>query len=245
MTLNNRTKAESAAQPKRDARSRGVQQMFNGIARRYDLMNSLMTFGRDRSWRRFVARRADLPARGRLLDIGTGTGGIAMEAVKIKSSTAVVAADFSFDMMQAGRQCRQAEKIEWCTADALHLPFADNAFDAVTSGYLIRNVNDAEMAFREQLRVIRPGGRVVCLDTSPPKKNLLYPMVLCHMKWVIPLLGGLISGNSKAYTYLPDSTRAFQTPRELSETMERAGLVNVSHRSFMFDTIAVHVGTCP
>jgi len=219
--------------------------MFNRIARRYDLINRLMTFGQDRVWRRCVAHRAALPSGGRLLDIGTGTGGIAAEALDITPSITVVAADFSLDMMRAGRRCRGTGKIHWCAADALRLPFPDNTFDAVTSGYLIRNVNDATQAFAEQRRVVRPGGQVVCLDTSPPPKGLLYPLIRLHFKAVIPLLGGLIAGNRKAYTYLPDTTQAFMTPGKLAETMRSAGFVNVSYRSFMFGTMAVHVGTCP
>ncbi len=226
-------------------KSETVRRMFDRIARRYDLMNRLMTFGQDRVWRQCVVRRSRLRPFGRLLDIGTGTGGIARDALSMVSPLTVTAVDFSFEMMQAGRKRSRADRIRWCTADALNLPFPDNTFDAVTSGYLIRNVTDARAAFAEQLRVVRPGGHIVCLDTSPPRKNLLYPLVLFHMKAIIPLLGALISGNIKAYTYLPDSTRTFQTPVELAGTMASAGLVNVSYQSYMFGTIAVHAGTCP
>ena len=225
--------------------SEAVRRMFDRIARRYDLMNRLMTFGQDRVWRQCVVRRSRLRPFGRLLDIGTGTGGIARDALSMVSPLTVTAVDFSFEMMQAGRKHFREDSIRWCTADALNLPFPDNYFDAVTSGYLVRNVTDARATFVEQVRVVKPGGHSVCLDTSPPRKNLFYPLVLLHLKAIIPLLGALISGNIKAYTYLPDSTRAFQTPVELSNTMESAGLVNLSHQSFMFGTIAVHVGTCP
>lgn len=227
----------------RDAYSRGVQRMFDRIAARYDRMNRLMTFGRDGRWRRYAARRVLPPAGGRLLDIGAGTGGIAAEIRRFQPSAAVVAADFSWEMMAAGR--RPEAGTHWCAADALQLPFGDGVFDGVTSGYLIRNVTDALQAFEEQRRVTRPGGRVVCLDTSPPPENWLYPLVRLHFRWVIPRLGGLFAGDRSAYTYLPESTRAFQTPGELAATMERAGLVDVSYRRFMFGAIAVHVGTCP
>lgn len=222
-----------------------VRRMFDRISRRYDLMNLLMTFGQDRRWRRFVAGQAALPPGGRLLDMGTGTGGIAREAQALDPSSTVVAADFSLDMMRAGKSLRGSGGVYWCSADALDLPFPDNRFDAVTSGYLIRNVPDADRAFAEQFRVLRPGGRIVCLDTSPPRKTLLYPLVMLHFKAVIPLMGGLISGSRAAYTYLPESTRAFQTPGQLADTMRRAGFGNICHRSFMFGTISVHVGIRP
>ena len=226
-------------------KSVAVRRMFDRIARNYDLMNRLMTFGQDRVWRQTVARMSRIEPEGRLLDIGTGTGGIARDALSVVSPLSVTAVDFSFEMMQTGRRLCGTERIQWCAADALHLPFADNRFDAVTSGYLIRNVTDARAAFAEQRRVVKPGGRIVCLDTSPPKKNLIYPLVLLHLKAFIPLLGALVSGDIHAYTYLPDSTRAFLTPKQLAATMASAGLVEISYRTFMFGTIAVHVGSCP
>ena len=222
-----------------------IRRMFNRIADRYDLMNRMMTFGQDRIWRQCVVQQAGLPAGGRLLDIGAGTGGIAAAALARDPSLSAIAADFSIEMIRSGRQRGDTRDVRWCAADALHLPFPDNTFDTVTSGYLIRNVSDASRAFAEQARVVRPGGRIVCLDTSPPRKNLLYPLVLFHLKAVIPLLGGWVSGSRAAYTYLPESTRSFQTPGQLAATMRSAGLADISHRTFMFGTIAVHVGTRP
>lgn len=222
-----------------------IRGMFDGIARRYDLLNRLMTLGQDCRWRGFVARRASLPLGGRLLDIGTGTGGIAREALAVDPTLSVVAADFSLNMMRSGRTRRDPEGLCWCSADALALPFPDRCFDAVTSGYLIRNVTDAARALREQHRVLRPGGRIVCLDTSPPRRGPLYPLVMFHFKVSIPLLGGLISGHRAAYAYLPESTRAFMTPGELASAMERAGFERVAFKRFMFGTIAVHWGIRP
>ena len=148
-----------------------VQKMFARIAGRYDLMNRLMTFGRDQAWHREVVRRADLPTGGYLLDIGSGTGGIVCAALEKDATLSVVAADFTYAMMHAGRARHHDKPIQWCGADALRLPFDDGIFDSVTSGYLIRNVVDIEQAFAEQFRVLRPGGRLVCLDTSPPRRG--------------------------------------------------------------------------
>ncbi len=222
-----------------------VQAMFDRIAGRYDLMNRLMTFGQDRRWRRYVIRQAALPPGGRLLDVATGTGDIAQEALRQGRGVQVVGADFSAGMMRAGLRRRGGSRIRWVQADALHLPFADGTFDAVTSGYLARNAADVAGMFREQVRVLRPGGRVVCLDTSPPPSGPLRPAIRLHLRVVIPLLGRLIAGDSAAYAYLPESTEAFKTPVELAAIMQAAGLVEVRWRVFMFGTMAVHTGRKP
>ena len=222
-----------------------IRHMFGQIAERYDLMNTLMTFGQDRVWRRCVVRAARLPAGGRLLDTGAGTGSIALEALVRDQTLDITASDFTLAMMQVGRRRDGGNQIRWCTADALNLPFVSNHFDAVTSGYLIRNVADPDRAFAEQYRVLKPGGRVVCLDTSPPQKGPLQPFIQLFLNTIIPLLGQIISGNRSAYTYLPQSTAAFMTPAELAAAMVGAGFINVRHRQFMFGTMAVHVGTRP
>jgi demethylmenaquinone methyltransferase/2-methoxy-6-polyprenyl-1,4-benzoquinol methylase len=222
-----------------------VRAMFDRIAGRYQLMNALMTFGRDRAWRRAVVLAAALPTGGRLLDLASGTGDIALEALRQVAGVRVTAADFSLEMMRVGRQRPGGERIAWCAADALSLPFAEASFDAVTSGYLLRNVADRAGVFREQARVVRPGGRVVCLDTSPPPASPLRPLVRLYLRRIIPLLGRLIAGERSAYAYLSASTEGFKTPLELAAIMREAGLVEVRYQSFMAGTIAVHVGTRP
>lgn len=222
-----------------------VRRMFGRIAQRYVLMNRLMTFGQDRRWRRYVVAEAALPPGGRLLDVATGTGDIGLQALEGDSALRVTGADFSREMMQAGKARPGGERMGWVEADALALPFPDATFDAATSGYLMRNVIDVEGAFREQMRVVKPGGRVVCLDTTPPPHNLLRPFILLHLRVVIPLLGWLVAGEPSAYTYLPESTQAFKTPEELAAIMRQAGLVDVRYRRFMFGTMAVHSGARP
>jgi demethylmenaquinone methyltransferase/2-methoxy-6-polyprenyl-1,4-benzoquinol methylase len=217
--------------------------MFDAIAGRYRLMNSIMTFGRDGAWRRRVVAEARLPAGGRLLDIATGTGDIAFEALSGTDGLRAVGADFSREMMEAGRRQPGGDRVLWCRADALDLPFAEKSFDAVTSGYLLRNVPDQLRAFREQVRVLKPGGRVVCLDTTPPRASLLRPLILMHLRYVIPLLGRIVSGDGAAYSYLASSTEGFKTAEELADLMEEAGLVDVTFHRFMFGTMAIHAGT--
>lgn len=222
-----------------------VQGMFARIANRYDRMNRLMTFGQDLSWRRHVIQQAHLPANGRLLDIATGTGDIAYEGLRQLPGLTAVGGDFTIEMMQAGKRIPDRAAILWTAADTLHLPFADNSFDAVTSGFLMRNVIDVPGAFREQMRVTKPGGYIVVLESSPPKKNLLRPFINIHLNYVIPTLGRLVSGQSDAYQYLPNSTQQFKTPESLADLMREVGLIGVSFKLFMFGTIAIHVGQRP
>lgn len=226
-------------------RARYVQNMFARIAGRYDVMNRLMTGGQDLKWRRYVIEQARLPQNGRLLDIATGTGDIAYEGVQQVPGLQAVGGDFTIEMMQAGKQYLERHNILWTAADTLALPFPNNYFDAVTSGFLMRNVIDVPGAFREQMRVTKPGGWVVVLESSPPKKNLLRPFIRLHLNYVIPTLGKLISGESDAYRYLPDSTQQFKDPDTVVAIMRQTGFTNIAYKLFMFGTIAVHVGQKP
>lgn len=227
------------------ARAEYVQTMFDRIAERYDLMNRLMTFGQDVSWRRYVIQQAELPQSGRLLDIATGTGEIAYEAIRQTPNIQAVGGDFAIEMMRAGQRIPERHNVQWSGADALHLPFDDETFDAVTSGFLMRNIIDVEKGFAEQNRVLKGGGRVVVLESSPPKENLLKPFILIHLNQFIPAIGRLVTGDSTAYRYLPDSTQAFRTPAEVASAMQRAGFIDVRYRLFMFGTIAIHTGRKP
>src|SRR5512139_2817176 len=224
-------------------RAQYVQGMFARISARYDLMNRLMTGGRDIAWRREVIRLAQLNPEARLLDVATGTGDILIEAVKQQPAVLAFGSDFTFEMMVTGKTKEGAQAIRWNTADALHLPFPDNTFDAVTSGFGVRNFIDRVQAFREQRRVLKPGGRVICLEISKPPRNLLRPFFLFFFNKIVPLVGGLISGQREAYTYLPQSVNDFLTPDELKVIMERAGLRDVTYRRLMMSTVAIHIGT--
>ena len=226
-------------------RARYVQGMFSRIAGRYDLMNRLMTAGQDIRWRRRVIQLAQLPANGRLLDIATGTGDIALEGQNQYPDLSVFGGDFTIEMMQVGKRDPARQTIRWVGADTLALPFPDNSFHAVTSGFLMRNVIDVPQAFCEQLRVVRPGGRIVVLESSPPKKNLLRPFILFHLNYIIPLLGKLVAGDREAYSYLPDSTQQFQEPESLVDIMQKSGLVSIRYELAMFGTIAIHSGSKP
>jgi demethylmenaquinone methyltransferase/2-methoxy-6-polyprenyl-1,4-benzoquinol methylase len=219
--------------------------MFDRLSGHYDLLNRMITFGFDATWRRRVIEKANLSSGKRLLDVGTGTGDMALTAFRKEPFAQITAADFSYQMIRKGRSRPLGNQIPWCSADALQLPFPDMTFDAVTSGYLIRNVLNPLKAFEEQLRVLKPGGRAVCLETSPPKQNLLRPLILVHLKLIIPLLGRLVGGNQAAYTYLPDTTRRFMEPHEMVATMQKAGFESVSCKLLMFGTMTLHSGRRP
>ena len=219
--------------------------MFARIAGRYDLMNRLMTFGQDIRWRRIVIDQAQLPPHGRLLDIATGTGEIALEGQNRVPGLQAVGGDFTIEMMQAGKRIPQRGAIRWVGADTLFLPFPDAAFDAVTSGFLMRNVIDVRKAFAEQRPLRIMGGWHVVLESSPPKENLLRPFILFHLNFIIPALGRLVTGEMEAYRYLPDSTQQFRDPADVANVMRDVGYTNVSYRLFMFGTIAIHAGQKP
>jgi demethylmenaquinone methyltransferase/2-methoxy-6-polyprenyl-1,4-benzoquinol methylase len=216
-----------------------VQNMFTRIARRYDFMNRLMTGGQDVRWRRRVIQLARLNRNSRLLDLGTGTGDLAREALAQFPQARIVAADFTLEMMRVGQK---GGRLNFSSADALQLPFADSLFDAVVSGFLMRNVVDLQKALQEQHRVLRKGGRMVILDTTRPRKNLLSPFIWLHMHVIIPTLGRLITGSSDAYQYLPETTEGFVTAEELAARMAAAGFRRVGYDRLMLGTIAIHWG---
>ncbi len=221
-------------------KARYVQDIFTRIAPRYDLMNRLMTGGQDVRWRREVIGRAGLQPGSALLDLGAGTGDLAREARLQQPAARVVAADFTLEMMRAGRKAD--DSFGWSSADALSLPFQAETFEAVVSGFLMRNVVDSRRALAEQWRVLKPGGRVVVLDTTRPRRNLLSPFIWVHLHVIIPALGTLLSGQRDAYTYLPDSTEAFLSAEELAGRMVEAGFGGVGYKTLMFGTIAMHWG---
>lgn len=220
-------------------RAKYVQNMFTRIAKRYDLMNRLMTGGQDVRWRRRVIQLARLDNTASLLDLGTGTGDLARDALSQFPKAKIIAADFTLEMMRVGQQ---TSPLNFSTADALKLPFDDSSFDAVVSGFLMRNVIDLNEALREQYRVLKNGGRVVILDTTRPRKNILSPFIWLHMHFIIPTLGGLLTGSRDAYRYLPETTEGFVTAEDLASNMKKAGFQKVNYQRFMFGTIAIHWG---
>jgi demethylmenaquinone methyltransferase/2-methoxy-6-polyprenyl-1,4-benzoquinol methylase len=229
--------------PPADERPVFVNRMFARIAPTYDLMNRLMTFGQDQGWRRKLLEACTLPPHGILLDIGTGTGDIAYAAMQQYPGARAIGSDFTYEMMAAGVDKMPGLFVPFVQGDTFALPFPDETFDAVVSGFLVRNVVDRVAAFREMARVTKAGGRVACLEIAPPTNALLEPFFRFYFFRIVPLIGGLVSGDRKAYSYLPHSTVEFPSPDALARLMEQGGLSNVFYHEYMINTVAIHVGT--
>ena len=228
------------------ARRRYVKAMFGRIAPRYDLVNTVMTLGLDRGWRRAAIRAAAPPPGGTALDVGTGTGRLALDLARAMPGGGVVGADFTLPMLRFGQPLRRREawgrRVAFVSADALELPFADATFDVVSSSFTVRNLADPGRGFREQVRVARPGGRVVCLELTMPRNGLFRAAFWLYFRRVVPLVGGLLAGDREAYSYLPESVAAFLRPEALAAVMRESGLERVRYRLLGFGTVALHVG---
>jgi demethylmenaquinone methyltransferase/2-methoxy-6-polyprenyl-1,4-benzoquinol methylase len=224
-----------------------VNSMFARIAARYDRMNRFMSLGRDQYWRRRAIQLAAVPPGGRLLDVAVGTGDLALAGLESDPSLRVTGADFTLAMMRFGRQKEEQlamrwHPIGWTGGDALCLPYPDETFDAVVSGFLMRNVTDVAAAFAEQRRVVRRGRRVVCLEMTHPILPVWRDVYRVVFGRVMPLATGLLSGQPDAYRYLPASLDGFVNAEELKAVMQRVGLRGVGFQTTMMGTVALHVG---
>ncbi len=223
-----------------------VQKMFDDIAHRYDLLNSVLSAGIHKGWRGFATRCACLEPGDSVLDVCSGTGEWTPSLRKVVGPGGfVAAADFSLPMLQHGEARFERETAHEVQGDASRLPFANERFDAVTIGFGIRNVADRDQAFREMARVLRPGGRVVCLEFSQPPAGLFRTGYELHARYVMPPLGGAISGRPDAYAYLPASVARFDSREELAARMHGAGFSPVRFVNLTFGLVCVHVGVKP
>jgi demethylmenaquinone methyltransferase / 2-methoxy-6-polyprenyl-1,4-benzoquinol methylase len=209
--------------------------MFDRIAPLYDLMNRLMTAGLDRGWRLAAARAVVRPG-DRVLDLCCGTGDLALVAREVGGE--VTAIDFSARMLERARS--KSSEIVWLEADVLHLPVADDTFDAVTIGFGLRNVASAEEGLAEMRRVLTSGGRVAVLDVTRPR-GLLAPFYKVWFDTLIPAAGKGLPGGA-AFTYLPASVRRFPEPWELAKLMDEAGFDQIRWRLFAGGIVALHTG---
>jgi demethylmenaquinone methyltransferase/2-methoxy-6-polyprenyl-1,4-benzoquinol methylase len=218
-----------------------VREMFDRITPSYDRMNRVMSMGMDGPWRARAVRCAGLAPGSSALDVCCGTGDLAIALLDAVSTRGrVVGLDFSEAMLEAARA--KSSQVEWLRGDALDLPFATGEFDACTVGFGVRNLPDIEGGFREMARVVRPGGRVVCLElTEPPR--LVAPFARLWTDRGVPLLGRLIARETDAYRYLPASVHRFPPAAELAAIMRAAGLDRVQYKRLSGGAVALHVGT--
>lgn len=232
--------------PTPDQKPAYVNRMFSAIAARYDLLNRLMTFGLDQGWRRFAVNYVAAERRAesqRALDVATGTGDFLPLLHHAMPGALVVGADFCLPMMQAGigKLDATGDRGAYVGGDALKLPFPDNSFDAITTGFGMRNVADLLGALREMHRVARPGGRMACLEVARPRNALVRLGHRLYFTRVVPLIGALVGGNIEAYTYLPQSADAFLPPDHLRDLLKAAGWRHVRYRLLGLGAVAVHV----
>jgi demethylmenaquinone methyltransferase/2-methoxy-6-polyprenyl-1,4-benzoquinol methylase len=211
-----------------------VEAMFDRISPVYDVMNRVMTAGLDRRWRRLAAEQVVRPG-DEVLDACCGTGDLALEAER--AGGRVTGLDFSEPMLERAR--RKSGTVEWVRGDLLALPFADESFDVATVGFGIRNVDVLEAGLRELARVLRPGGRLACLEITRPR-GLLRPFFRFWFDGVVPVLGKVLPGG-EAYTYLPASVRRFPGPEDLAAVMGEAGFEEIGWRLLGGGIVCLHV----
>ena len=234
-------------QPDRSAVESRVRTLFDRIAGRYDLMNSVMSAGLHHRWRSRAADLARLRPGDSALDVCCGTGDLALELKRrVGESGSVVGVDFAPRMLELAREKagREHRTVVFEHGNALELAYPDGGFDAATVGFGIRNLADVRGGIREMARVVRPGGRVVVLEITTPRKPPLSWFYAVWFDRLVPLLGAA-AGDRDAYSYLPDSVRRFPPARDLAEIMREAGLVEIRYLILAGGIIAIHVGNVP
>jgi demethylmenaquinone methyltransferase/2-methoxy-6-polyprenyl-1,4-benzoquinol methylase len=214
-----------------------VREMFGRIARRYDLLNHLLSVNIDKRWRRIVANRVreklSANPRARVLDVACGTGDLSLSLFEI-TGAGVVGTDFCRPMLAIAAE-----------GDALDLPFRDGTFDVATIAFGLRNLSNVESGLAELSRVLKPGGWVAVLEFSRPANVILRPMFNLYFRKLLPMMGGLISGSLSAYTYLPASVQKFPDQSQLSLLMEQAGFDQVGYENLTGGIAALHMGRRP
>ena len=222
-----------------------VNRMFDRIAGRYDAMNSVMSAGLHHRWRERAADRAELGPGDSALDVCCGTGDLALElGRRVAPGGTAVGCDFSEPMLELAR--RKAEEagaagvtFEW--ADALELPYADASFDAVTVGFGVRNLADLDRGLAEMGRVLKPGGRLVILEITQPRRPPLSSFYSLWFDRLVPFIGNF-AGDADAYSYLPNSVRTFPEPRDLAARIDAAGFERIRWLLLAGGIIAIHSG---
>jgi demethylmenaquinone methyltransferase/2-methoxy-6-polyprenyl-1,4-benzoquinol methylase len=223
-----------------------IQAMFDSIAPRYDFLNRVLSFGIDRRWRRFAVKQVRFVDNGRILDVATGTGDVALQiAARTPDSVRIVGVDFSKEMVELGkekiRRSRYADRITMEVAPCEAIPFPEESFDSVTIAFGIRNVVDRLQGLKEMHRVLKPGGRVVILEFSTPRSKIFKAVYHFYFLCVLPVIGGLFSKFS-AYKYLPDSVLEFPSRDAFKALMSSAGFRCPVHYDLTGGIATVYVG---
>ncbi|HKK01049.1 MAG TPA: bifunctional demethylmenaquinone methyltransferase/2-methoxy-6-polyprenyl-1,4-benzoquinol methylase UbiE, partial [Desulfuromonadales bacterium] len=222
---------------------------FDAIAPRYDLLNRLLSLGIDRRWRTFAVSQLDIPPHGRVLDVATGTGDVALEiAARTPDSVQIVGEDFTQGMLVCGQekiaQSPYRHRITLVNAPCEAMPHPSGVFDGVTIAFGIRNVVDRLAGLKEMCRVLKPGGRAVILEFSNPRSRVFKALYYFYFRRILPFVGGLFSQRS-AYQYLPDSVLEFPDQETFKGMMAEAGFGELRHFDLTFGIATVYVGTRP
>lgn len=221
--------------------ARRVREMFARISPRYDLLNHLLSANIDKRWRRRLVRKLQplLTVNAQVLDVGCGTGDLSIEIFE-NTAAQVFGIDFCRPMLQLAKQ--KASQLPFIEGDALKLPFADASFDAVTIGFALRNLSSTEQGLSEFQRVLRPGGFIAILEFSKPVVPVIRELVDFYYEFLLPLIGGWLSGSPSAYEYLPDSIARFPDQETLAAIMRAAGFAEVEFENLSGGIAGLHTG---
>ena len=218
-----------------------VRSMFDRIARRYDRVNTVLSAGTDAGWRRRAARATGITTGGSALDVACGSGKLTAELARVAGPRGrVVGLDFSAQMLEVAR--RDHPGLEFLEGDALNLPFENGSFDASTIAFGLRNLADPVRGLREMLRVVRPGGRTVVLEFVRPPRGVIGSAYRLYLRTVLPVVGGALSGQPKAYRYLSDTVDSYRTPGELGDMAMAAGWTDVRYVGLSLGTVGILTG---
>ena len=232
-----------------DAKRRYVADLFSRIAPRYDLMNTLMTGGMHHRWRKTAAEVATKGLEGTALDVATGTGDLAFALVRTGRINLAVGLDYLPEMVTRARSKARSEghgnKTRFTVGDALSLPFPDGSFSCATSAWGLRNMPDLRHSLEEMVRVLRPGGRIVSLESIPMERSLTRPLFRLFFHHVVPMMGQLFARDRAAYTYLPQSVDDFPSAEALGQLLQEVGLEDVGYSRIGLGAVAIHWGTKP
>jgi demethylmenaquinone methyltransferase/2-methoxy-6-polyprenyl-1,4-benzoquinol methylase len=221
-----------------------VRSMFDRIARRYDVVNTVISGGTDAGWRRRAAGETGLGPGGSAVDVACGSGKLTAELARLAGRHGrVVGLDFSAQMLEVAR--REHPRVEFLEGDALDLPFDDASFDASTIAFGLRNLADPIRGLREMLRVIKPGGRAVILEFVRPPRGFVGGAYRVYLRTLLPAIGGLLSGQPSAYRYLSDTVDAYRTRGELADMAVNAGWSDVHFRGLALGTVGILSGARP
>jgi demethylmenaquinone methyltransferase/2-methoxy-6-polyprenyl-1,4-benzoquinol methylase len=224
-----------------------VEEMFDNIAPAYDFMNRAMTLGIDKCWRKKVVKMVQQARPAAILDVATGTGDLAIQLAKAVTNGKVTGIDLSEGMLSVGRkkvaEAGLADRIELRQADCLALPFDDCTFDIVTVAFGVRNFEHLDKGYAEMARVLRPGGKLIVLELSTPTSAIVKPFYKLYTRGIIPALGRLVSSDSRAYSYLPESIAAMPQGERMLTLMTESGFSESTLRRLTFGVSTIYCGT--